>query len=245
MTCASLPSTPRTNCRLALAQLVCTRAADAAELARSSDFARADLYIFCVAATLYWMRYLRWNAASSSSITRIVRPSLQSAFCRKSLRQASCASPMPPTSSSWSRRPAPNACAPRALPSRAGCTSSRRRSPWPISSPAPPDAELRRSLDLLGRHVLLAMPPWRTPRRAWTNWLRSCAAHARLPNTVLALAGETPSPPRTWATLPCRASAVSRRPGPTLSPSRRLQALDDDRTSIRRSLEAAAPAACP
>ena len=226
----------------ALAQLGCTRVADAAELARSPDFAGADLYIFCVAAPHPLLDAIFALERGVVILYHALSPALAA---ERLLPQKSAANLVRLANAADLVVVESQADASRLRATGAAQPGRLYVIPPPVSladfSPAPPDAELRRSLDLLGRHVLLAMPPAHAAPRLDELAAFMRRVHARLPNTVLALAGETPFAAADLGdALPVVRLPSLAGPAQPYRLADAFIALDDDRTSIRRSLEAAA-----
>ena len=216
----------------ALAQLGCTRVADAAELARSPDFAGADLYIFCTSAphplldAIFALErgvVILYHALSPALAAERLLPQKSAANL---VRLANAADLVVVESQADASRLRHGAAQPAGL-----CHPAAGLLPI---SPAPPMRNC--APHLLGRHVLLAMPPAHAAPRL-DELAGSCVCVTPAYPIPSSPQPETPSP-RTWA-MRSVASAVPRRLA-QLPPSRRLLALDGDRASIQRSLGAAA-----
>ncbi len=176
MTCASLPSTPRTNCRPPWRSLY----AHAPRMPPNWRAARTSPAPTCTSSA--------WPPPSTGcdicAGTRRRHPlsrAISGPRCRAPSAAKVCGKPRAPRQcrrphrrGAAGRRPTPARQPGAAQPGRLYVI------PPPVSSAdffaRAAGCGTAAQLDLLGRHVLLAMPPWRTPRRAWTNWLRSCAA---------------------------------------------------------------------
>ncbi len=226
----------------ALPQLECTRVADAADLARSPDFAGADLYIFCSAAPHPLLDAIFALERGGVILYHALSPALAA---ERLLSQKSAASLV--RLANAADLVVVESQADASLLRGAGAAQPGRLHiiPPPVSladfSPAPPDAAVRRGLDLLGRYVLLATPSAHAAPHLdeLAAFMRRVQAH--LPNAVLALAGEAPFAEADLGdALPVVRLPSLAGPAQPYRLADAFVALDGDRASIQRSLEAAA-----